>query len=115
MTARTRAGATRDRNTRRFASSRSRSTPTQAGRSPASTASGVGAADERDRAGAAEVDSVGSDITVAAIEILERGGLAEEDELDRPGLAVAVLGDDQLGHAAHRLVFLVVHLVAIDE
>src|SRR5580693_3707420 len=45
--------------------------------------------------------------------VAEAGGLAEEHELDRPGLAVAVLGDDQLGQVlVVVLLTRVVHLVA---
>src|SRR5215218_2138710 len=58
----------------------SRSTSTQAGRSAASRSEGSGAA----------VESM-------PVQVAEGGRLADEHQLHRAGLAVAVLRDDQLG------------------
>src|SRR5688500_16916056 len=75
----------------------SRSTSTQAGRSAASRSEGGGAA----------VESM-------PVQVAEGSRLADEHQLHRAGLAVAVLRDDQLGKA---FVFVrgVVDFIAIDE
>src|SRR3546814_5157685 len=57
--------------------------------------------------------SEGAEVVVA--QVVEARVLAEELELDRPGRAVSLLADDDLGQPLVRRVFLVVVLVAVDE
>src|SRR6185436_12563377 len=83
------ARASRSWMTRRLCSSASRSTSTQAGRRAASRSSTPDASSKW-RAGSITA------ITVLCA-ALEGRRLADEDHLHRPGLAVPVLGDDQLG------------------
>src|SRR4051794_4875220 len=96
--------AIRPRMAARLCSSASTSTSTHAGRRAAA------------RSSAARLSSEGRRSRSVAIEsaVLEAGGFAEEGEVDRAGLAVSVLGDDQLGEAAV-LVRRAVDLVAVDE
>src|SRR3546814_12892604 len=58
-------------------------------------------------------DVCSSDLVVA--QVVEARVLAEELELDRPGRAVSLLADDDLGQPLVLRVFLVVVLVAVDE
>src|SRR5215210_3466370 len=103
-------GGSRERTVARLLSRASRSTSTQAGRSAASRSSTPGAAVR------ASVSSEGGGGAVEPmpVQVAEGRSLPEKHQLDRAGLAVAVLGNDQLGEP---LVLLrgVVHLVAVDE
>src|SRR5689334_9429661 len=109
-----RAEPIRARRAARFRSRTSRSTSTQAGRSAeASSSASVG------RRSIAWVSAIGSErgrvIEAMAVEVAEAGGFAQKDQLDRAGLAVSVLRDDQLGQALLVRIVLVVDLVAIYE
>src|SRR5947209_6882165 len=108
--------------TARFPVRASKSTSTQAGRRAASrskTAAGV----SRGRSGASWAGrsegglegGLGSLGRRMSIQALESRGFAEEDQLDDSGLAIPVLGDDQLGPTLVLLLVGVVHLVPIDE
>src|SRR5436309_7100569 len=93
----------------RLCSRAARSTSTHAGRRAAWRSSTPGAPSA---AGGTSEGRGG--VRSMPVEVLEAGGLAQEDELDGAGLAVAVLGDDQLREP---LVLFGggVDLVAVDE
>src|SRR3954447_7658949 len=94
----------------RLCSRAPRSTSTQAGRRAAWRSSTPGALSAA--GGLSEGSGRGFD--AMPVEVPEAGGLTQEDEVDRAGLPVPVLGDDQLRQALV-LLGLVVDLVTVDE
>src|SRR6185295_13647496 len=107
----------RARRAARLRSRTSRSTSTHAGRNAeASSSASLVRSVNRSAAGASAIGSErGRVIEAMAVQIAETGGFTQKDQLDRAGLAVPVLGDDQLGQTLLVRVVLVVHLVSIDE
>src|SRR6185295_7666652 len=112
--------------------SASRSTSTQAGRSAEASSSASLGGTRGGAAGSSSGNSSGrrsgssavrtaltsegrGGVKAVAVEVAEAGGLAEEDERHAAGLAVPVLGDDQLGETLLVGVVRIVDLVAIDE
>src|SRR3954447_1006446 len=93
----------------RLCSRASRSTSTQAGRRAAWRSS----TPEVSTAGGTSEGS-GGGFDAMPVEVPEAGGLTQEDEVDRAGLPVPVLGDDQLRQTLV-LLGLVVDLVTVDE
>src|SRR4051794_32994033 len=93
----------------RLCSKASRSTSTQAGRRAAWRSS----TPEISTAGGTSEGS-GGGFDAMPVEVPEAGGLTQEDKVDGAGLAIAVLGDDQLRQALV-LLGLVVDLIAVDE
>src|SRR6185295_6266201 len=83
--------ASRSRMRARLCSRAARSTSTHAGRNAASRSSTPGPP-----SASGGTSERGARFHAMPVEVAEAGGLAEEDELDGAGLAVAVLGDDQL-------------------
>src|SRR5687768_4507655 len=88
----------------RLRSSASRSTSTQAGRRAASRSPTPGAASATPRSSVSETETPsassegrGSAVEAMPVQVAEGGGLPQDDDLDRAGLAVAVLGDAELG------------------
>src|SRR5947199_10337381 len=93
----------------RLCSRAPRSTSTQAGRRAAWRSSTPGASTA---GGISEGSGRGFD--AMPVEVPEAGGLTQEDEVDRAGLPVPVLGDDQLRQTLV-LLGLVVDFIAIDK
>src|SRR5436305_12270464 len=101
--------ASRRRISARFPSRAVTSTSTHAGRRAAWRSSTPGAL-----SAAGGISEGGGGFDAMPVEVAEAGGLAEEDEVDGAGLAIAVLGNDQLGQPLV-LLGLVVDLIAVDE
>src|SRR6476661_6196210 len=101
--------ASRSRILARLFSRAERSTSTQAGRRAAWRSSTPGAP-----SASGPASEGGGGFEAMPIEVPETGGLSQEDEVDGAGLAVSVLGDDQL-RQSFVLLGLVVDLVAVDE
>src|SRR3954447_8551105 len=93
----------------RLCSSAPRSTSTQAGRRAAWRSSTPGAL-----SGGGFSEGSGRGFDAMPVEIPEAGGLTQEDEVDRAGLPVPVLGDDQLRQPLV-LLGLVVDFVTVDK
>src|SRR3954465_15734861 len=91
----------------RLCSREPRSTSTQAGRRAAWRSSTPGAL-----SGDGLSEGRGRGFDAMPVEVPEAGGLTQEDEVDRAGLPVPVLGDDQLRQALV-LLGLVVDFIAI--
>src|SRR5687767_7062287 len=96
----------------------SRSTSTQAGRSAASRSSTPGAASgaavRRRLSSDGASEGSGAAVEAMPVQVAEGSRLADEHQLHRAGLAVAVLRDDQLGKPLV-LVRGIVDFIAIDE
>src|SRR5215218_7132552 len=101
--------ASRSRIFARLFSRAARSTSTQAGRRAAWRSSTPGAP-----SASGGTSEGGGGFEPMPIEVPETGGLSQEDKVDAAGLAVSVLGDDQLRQPLV-LLGLVVDLVAVDE
>src|SRR5436305_5357743 len=93
----------------RLCSRAPRSTSTQAGRRAAWRSSTPGAL-----SGGGISEGSGRGFDAMPVEVPEAGGLTQENEVDGTGLAVPVLGDDQLRQTLV-LLGLIVDFVAIDE
>src|SRR4051794_3855386 len=99
----------------RLCSRADRSTSTHAGRRAASRSCTSGVSCGGSASPASERSATGlHTLHAMTVEIAEAGRLPQEHELDGAGLAIAMLGDDQLREPLV-LVLGVVDLIAIDE